>query len=95
VQVGLPDMLTFSPNGRWLLVANEGEPNDDYSIDPKGSISIIDMRRGAPGLRQSDVRTADFAAFDNAPLDPSLRIFGPGASHLPTASRSSASQALR
>jgi len=81
VQVGaLPDMLTFSPNGRWLLVANEGEPNDDYSVDPEGSVSIIDMRRGASGLRQSDVCTAGFAAFNGAALDPSIRIFGPDAS---------------
>ena len=61
VQVGaLPDMLTFSPDGRWLLVANEGEPNDDYTVDPAGSVSIIDLRRGAAGVRQKDVRTADF-----------------------------------
>lgn len=80
LQVGaLPDMLTFSPNGRWLLVANEGEPNTDYSIDPEGSVSIIDMRRGAYSLRQSDVRSTNFEAFDNATLDPSIRIFGPNA----------------
>ena len=81
VRVGaLPDMLTFSANGRWLLVANKGEPDDQYRVDPEGSISIIDMRRGATGLSDRDVQTADFAAFDDAKLDQSIRIFGPRAS---------------
>ncbi len=80
VQVGaLPDMLTFSPDGRWLLVANEGEPGADYTVDPEGSVSIVDLRRGAPGVRQSDVRTVSFTSFNNVALDPSIRIFGPNA----------------
>jgi hypothetical protein len=42
VQVGAqPDMLTFTPDGHKVVVANEGEPNDDYSVDPVGSISVI------------------------------------------------------
>lgn len=81
VEVGaLPDMLTFTSSGRFLLVANEGEPNDDYTIDPEGSVSIIDMRGGAARVTQGDVRTATFAPFNGAMLDPSIRIFGPGAS---------------
>jgi YVTN family beta-propeller protein len=44
----LPDMLTFTPDGSRLLVANEGTPaaqsGDDYSLpDPVGSVSIIDV----------------------------------------------------
>ncbi len=81
VTVGaLPDMLTFTPNGKWLLVANEGEPNDDYTVDPEGSVSIIDVSRGAHRVKQADVRTADFRAFNTCTLDKSIRIFGPNAS---------------
>ena len=78
VTVGaLPDMLTFSDNGKTLLVANEGEPNETYTVDPEGSVSIIDLRHG-PAL--ATVRTADFKAYDKATLVAAgVRIFGPNA----------------
>ena len=51
VTVGaLPDMLTFTPNGKQVLVANEGTPNPRptpaglSADDPVGSVSIIDVR---------------------------------------------------
>lgn len=52
VTVGpLPDMLTFTPNGRQVLVANEGTPNPRppaanlSADDPGGSVSVIDVHR--------------------------------------------------
>lgn len=80
VDVGaLPDMVTFTPDGTKVLTANEGEPNDDYTVDPEGTISIIDISSGVANVTQADVITADFAAFNDAELAPSIRIFGPNA----------------
>ena len=57
VTVGaLPDMITFSPDGKYIMTANEGEPNTDYSQDPNGTISIIETSTYA-------VTTLDFASF--------------------------------
>ncbi len=79
VEVGaLPDMLTFSPDGQTLLVANEGEPSDDYQVDPEGSISVIQLSN----LTAPVVRTADFKAFNGqeaALRAQGVRIFGPNA----------------
>jgi DNA-binding beta-propeller fold protein YncE len=76
-----PDMVTFTPNGRTLLVANEGEPSGyrDGDVDPEGSISIVDLRGPLERLTDADVRTADFHAFDADGVE-GVRVFGPGAS---------------
>ncbi|MFC4010157.1 choice-of-anchor I family protein [Nonomuraea purpurea] len=74
----LPDMVTFTEDGRRLVVANEGEP-ESYCAgavdDPEGSVSIIDVARGT-------VRTADFRAFDDRADElraAGVRLSGPDA----------------
>ena len=79
-----PDMVTFSPDGTRVLSANEGEPNDEYTVDPEGSVSVIAVPRGVAAPTQTDARTADFHAFETGgtkTLDPMVRVFAgiPGA----------------
>ncbi|PSF36829.1 alkaline phosphatase [Aphanothece hegewaldii CCALA 016] len=80
VTVGaLPDMLTFTSDGSKILVANEGEPEPlsiSPTVDPEGSISIIDL---SGGVGSATVNTADFTAFNSqkAALQAAgVRIFG-------------------
>lgn len=70
VTVGaLPDMVTFTPNGQYVLSANEGEPD---GTDPEGSISVIDI---SGGVASASVETADFTAFNGTTLEDSVIIF--------------------
>lgn len=69
----LPDMITFSPDGKKVLVANEGEPSDNYQVDPEGTVTIVDISNG---LAQATVKTVDFRAFTRANLPPWVRVFG-------------------
>lgn len=71
----LPDMITTTKDGNKLLVANEGEPSDDYLTDPKGSIGIIDISGGIPSLSQADV---SLLFFDNAPTTIAGSLKKPG-----------------
>ncbi len=79
VQVGsLPDMVTISADGAFAVVANEGEPADDFSSDPEGSVGVVALPTGKTAPTQSAVRIADFHAFEAAgALDPDVRVFGP------------------
>ena len=57
----LPDKVGFSPDGKYAVVANEGEPNDDYSVDPAGTITVIDV---SGGFDIATAATADFTDFN-------------------------------
>jgi hypothetical protein len=71
----LPDSIVITKDGDFALTANEGEPSADYSIDPEGSITVIDLRGGAAS---ATTKTADFTAFNDNPPE-GVRISGPNA----------------
>ena len=54
-----PDMVTFSPDGRYVLTADEGEPREGYDEDdPEGSVTVV-------SLEDDIVSVIGFEAFDN------------------------------
>ncbi len=81
VRVGaLPDMVTLTPDGGRAVVANEGEPSDDFTIDPEGSVAVVDLPDGLTAPAQSDVSVADFHAYEEGgsrSLPDGVRVFGP------------------
>ena len=76
INVGsLPDHVVFSSDGKFILTANEGEPNDAYTTDPAGTVSIINVEN------KFTVTTFDFAGLTSqlsALSAGGFRVFGPG-----------------
>lgn len=73
VTVGfLPDMLTYDAKGSVVVVANEGEPNDDYSFDPEGSVSIIRLSKNNRTHRE-----VTFSHLTRETIPAGVRITGP------------------
>lgn len=73
----LPDMVTFSPDGQYILTANEGEPNAAYTNDPAGSVSIISVNDNYSVV---NIDFSSFASQQAALQQKGLRVFGPNAS---------------
>ena len=81
----LPDSVHFAPDGKTVVVANEGEPKTYCQTagefvdanDPKGSISIIDT--SAATLSATTLEFTAFNAQAAAIRTAGGRIFGPGA----------------
>jgi sugar lactone lactonase YvrE len=89
VAVGaLPDMLAFAGDGKTLAVANEGEPSSygqPASVDPEGSVSLIDTKDHRKATWAPTATTVSFAPFNGgapraAEVPAGVRLNGPGAS---------------
>jgi len=76
IEVGaLPDMVAFTPDGKTLLVANEGEPDGNYEVDAEGSVSVINII----DINRPIIKTATFEAYNSQKqslIDAGVRIFG-------------------
>ena len=68
-------MITFTPDGRHVLAAVEGEPDKDPpsadKIDPEGSVAILDLDHGLANAR---LRLARFGSDAQALVSMGVRI---------------------
>ena len=81
----LPDGVAFSSDGKYLVVANEGELSNTFmtdGIDPEGSISIININNGVPADTAIQLGFTEFNVGGKraSELPSTVRIGRPGAS---------------
>jgi hypothetical protein len=75
LQTGVgPKSVEFSHDGRYVVIANEGAPAPDYSVDPEGSIGVVDLMPTpvAPATTAPPAITVlDFVVFNAVTPSPS------------------------
>jgi hypothetical protein len=79
----MPDMITFNKDFTKVLTANEGEPNSTYSIDPEGSITIVDLTPGYAALTNANATTIALTQYNGQETllrSQGIRIFSTSAS---------------
>lgn len=79
-----PKSVSFYQSGYVVGVASEGAPKDDYSIDPIGSISILEISTYIQNLPPSAIETFTFEKLDSTAYDPLIRVFGNNGNQLPS-----------
>lgn len=65
-----PDMITFSPDGKKLLVACEGEPSEDGLKDPFGAIGIVNVENLAFASQDESELPMVVLPFDDVTIEP-------------------------
>ncbi|WP_372930433.1 choice-of-anchor I family protein [Shewanella putrefaciens] len=83
VEVGaLPDNVVFTHDGKMVVVANEGEPNSSYTLDPEGSIALIAITEGKPVATATIIGFSDFnqGGTRHSEITADIKINGPMAS---------------
>lgn len=65
-----PDMITFTPDGKNLLVACEGSPSTDFSEDPEGGVAFLSVAKAGDAelWKNAELTVARFNKLDTAAL---------------------------
>lgn len=71
--------MKFNVDGTSFLVTNEGEPDALYTIDPEGTISVIDtsgfLAEMPVAPAQIDVQSIDFSAWISLQENNAFAVF--------------------
>lgn len=73
----LPDSVAFTPDSSTVVVANEGEPSEDFETIPEGSVSVVHLEDGGRSLTANTAGFTDYNGQEDELREAGIRIFGP------------------